>query len=172
MGAMTVAPPTGVILPPFEPALRIGIRCASCGVLADSHEPFCAHCGTRVALTPARAKAPASLAATRSLQFATLVVAVNIVLGGLAFGVVYLVADAARLTEAALGLEVMRFLVVAVLAIVAIRYGVLGLRQTRDGLLRRRGWAVLGIVVASGFGLLVTLSLAATALMFVMLRSS
>jgi hypothetical protein len=166
MGVMTVAPTAGVFTPPFEAAPRFGVRCASCGTTADSREPFCAHCGSRVAIAPASGKRPAALAATRSLQFALLAVGVNIVLGGLAFGVVYLVADAARLTEAALGLEVMRFLVVAALAALAIRFGIRGLRETRDGQLRRRGWAIAGIVLASCFGLLVTLSLAATALLY------
>ena len=168
MGGMTVAPTTGVFIPPFDAAPRIGIRCTSCGTTADAHEPFCAHCGARVAVIASRSrdKRPADLAATRSLQFATIVVVVNIVLGGLAFGVVYLVADAARLTEAALGLEIMRFLVVGSLVALAIRYGVIGIRQTRDGQLRRRAWAVAGIIVAAGFGLLVALSLTVTALLY------
>ena len=170
MGVMTVAPTTGVFTPPFDAAPRFGIRCASCGTTADPHEPFCAHCGSRVAIVPSRGKRPADLAATRSLQLAVLVVVVNIVLGGLAFGVVYLVADATRLTEAALGLEVMRFLVVGTLAAFAIRSGIRGLRETRDGQLRRRGWAVSGIVIASCFGLLVTLSLVATALLYALQR--
>ena len=163
MGVMTVAPTAGVIIPPFDATPRIGIRCMSCGVSSDGREPFCAHCGTRVALVPARGKRPADLAATRSLQYAVLAVLVNIVMGGLAFGVIYLVTDAARLNEAAVGLEIMRFLVVATLVTLAIRSGVRGLRETSDGMLRRRSWAVAGIIVAAGFGLLVALSLAATA---------
>src|SRR4051794_7458710 len=172
MGGMTVAPTTGVFTPPFESAPRAGVRCASCGTTADAREPFCAHCGTRIAVISAREnkrdKRPADLAATRSLQFAGLAVVVNILLGGLAFGVVYLVSDAARLTEAALGLEIMRFLVIGSLIALAIRYGVIGLRQTRDGTLRRRSWAVAGIIVAAGFGLLITLSLAATTALYLL----
>jgi hypothetical protein len=167
MGDMTVAPTAGVYIPP---SARIGVRCASCGTTADAHEPFCAHCGARVAVIVSRDKRPADLAATRSLQFAVLAVFVNIVLGGLAFGVVYLVADAVRLNEAALGLEIMRFLVVGSLVALAIRSGVIGIRQTRDGRLRRRAWAVAGIIVAAGFGLLVALSLTATALLYVVQR--
>jgi len=169
MGDMTVAPTAGVYIPP---SARIAVRCSSCGTTADAHEPFCAHCGARVAVIASRdkSKRPADLAATRSLQFAVLAVLVNIVLGGLAFGVVYLVADAARLNEAALGLEIMRFLVVGSLVALAIRSGVIGIRQTRDGRLRRRAWAVAGIIVAAGFGLLVTLSLTATALLYAFQR--
>lgn len=170
MGVMTVAPSTGVLIPPFDAAPRTALRCASCGTAANVREPFCAHCGARVAIAVPRGKRPVDLAATRSLQLALLAVVVNIVLGGLAFGVVYLVADAARLTEAALGLEAMRFLVVGSLVFLAIRSGVRGLRDTRDGMLRRRGWAIAGIVVASAFGLLVTFSLVATGLLYLASR--
>jgi len=62
----------------------------------------------------------------------------------------------------------MRFLVVGSLVVLAIRSGVRGLRDTRDGQLRRRGWAVAGIVLASIFGLLVTLSLLATFALYVL----
>jgi len=167
MGDMTVAPTAGVYIPPVA---RIGIRCTSCGTTADAHEPFCAHCGARVAVIATPGKRPADVASTRSLQLAVLAVVVNIVLGGLAFGVVYLVTDAARLTEAALALEVMRFLVVGSLVALAIRSGVIGIRRTRDGRLRRRAWAVAGIIVAAGFGLLVAFSLTATALLYVFQR--
>ena len=54
------------------------------------------------------------------------------------------------------------------LVALAIRYGVIGIRQTRDGRLRRRAWAVAGIIVAACFGLLVALSLTATALMYLL----
>ena len=168
MGVMTVAPSTGVLIPPFDAAPRTAVRCTSCGTAAVAREPFCAHCGSRVAFAVSRGTRPADLAATRSLQLAVLAVAVNILIGGVSFGVVYLVADAARLTEAALGLEAMRFLVVGSLVVLAIRSGVRGLRDTRDGQLRRRGWAVAGIVLASIFGLLVTLSLLATFALYVL----
>ena len=168
MGVMTVAPSTGVLIPPFDAAPRNAVRCTSCGTAAVAREPFCAHCGSRVAFAVSRGTRPADLAATRSLQLAVLAVAVNILIGGVSFGVVYLVADAARLTEAALGLEAMRFLVVGSLVVLAIRSGVRGLRDTRDGQLRRRGWAVAGIVLASIFGLLVTLSLLATFALYVL----
>ena len=165
MGDMTVAlPTTGVAFPPAEPALA----CTSCGTRAGSpREPFCAHCGSRVAVSVK--SGVASLAATRSLQFALLAVLTNILVGGASFGVVYLLSDAARLTEAALGLEALRFLIVGALLAVAIRYGVVGIRQTRDGMLRRRGWAIAGIVVAGFYGLLVAGSLAATAALYLLL---
>lgn len=162
MGDMTVAIPTaGLALPPLEPDLA----CSACGTRAGSpREPFCAHCGSRVAV-PVRTGV-ASIAATRSLQFALLAVATNILVGGASFGVVYLLSDAARLTEAALGLEALRLLIVGVLVAVAIRFGVVGIRQTRDGMLRRRGWAIAGIVVAGLYGALVALSFTATAVLY------
>lgn len=160
MGAMTVAyPPAGIRVPQLDAALT----CSSCGTRAATREPFCAHCGSRVAV-PVEA-GMASVAATRSLQLALLVVVANVLVGGATFGVVFLVSDAARLNEAALGLEVLRFLVVGSLVTLAIRAGIRGVRETRDGRLRRRGWAIAGICVASFFGLLVTLSLAATAVL-------
>src|SRR5690606_1228260 len=89
----------------------------------------------------------------------------NVLVGGATFGVVYLVADAARLPEAALGLEALRFAIVGALVVLAVRAGVHGLRETAGGRLARRGRAIAGIVVASFFGLLVTLSLVATAVL-------
>lgn len=156
---MTVAIPTsGIALPPLES----GLACSACGTRAgSSREPFCAHCGSRVAV--AVRSGVASIAATRSLQFALLAVAANILVGGASFGVVYLLSDAARLTEAALGLEALRLVIIGALVAVAIRFGVAGIRQTRDGMLRRRGWAIAGIVVAGVYGLLVALSFTATA---------
>jgi hypothetical protein len=162
MGDMTVAiPTTGIAFPPLES----GVACSACGTRAGSRlEPFCAHCGSRVAV--AARTGVASIAATRSLQFALLAVATNILVGGASFGVVYLLSDAARLTEAALGLEALRLLLVGAIIVVAIRFGVQGIRQTRDGMLRRRGWAIAGIVVAGFYGLLVGLSFTATAAMY------
>src|SRR5262245_53703929 len=47
-GHMTVAPTAGVLAPPLDS--RAGIRCSSCDSWADPREPFCAHCGSRVAV--------------------------------------------------------------------------------------------------------------------------
>ncbi|MCS0499277.1 hypothetical protein [Protaetiibacter mangrovi] len=157
---MTVAAPTTRL--PFGTTVeraRRGIACASCRAPSLEGEPFCAHCGARVVI-PATGRPAADVAATRSLQFAGLVVLANAVVGGLAFAVVYLVSDAARLTEAAIFLQGLQLLVVAALATTSIRFGVRGLRDTADGMLRRRGWAVAGIVVSSTIALLVTLSFA------------
>ena len=165
---MTVAYPTaGMSSPPLELAsLRpVSVACSACGTpAASSLEPFCAHCGARVTV-PVRGKV-ASLAATRSLQFALLAVLTNIVVGGTSFGVVYLLSDAARLTEAALGLEALRLVIVGVVLILAIRNGIRGLKQTRDGALKRRPWAVAGIVISGFYALLVSGSFAATAALY------
>lgn len=167
MGDMTVAyPTTGIAVPQLESPLASPLACSTCGTRAGApREPFCAHCGSRVSI-PVRVGV-ASIAATRSLQFAALAVVTNILVGGAAFGVVYLLQDAARLTEAAVGLEALRFLLVGVLLALAIRYGVKGLRQTRDGMLRRRPWAILGLVVVGLYALLVAGSFAATTLFYV-----
>lgn len=168
MGDMTVAYPTaGMTSPPLEPASIVPSTsaCSACGTrAANALEPFCAHCGSRVAVS-ARGKV-ASIAATRSLQFALLAVATNILVGGTSFGVIYLLSDAARLTEAAVGLEAMRFLIVGVLLFLAIRNGVRGIRQTRDGVLKRRAWAIAGIVISGFYALLVTGSFAATTALY------
>ena len=87
----------------------------------------------------------------------------NILVGGTTFGVIYLLSDAARLTQGALGLEALRFVLVGTLIAMAIRYGVRGLKQTSDGVLKRRSWAIIGIVAASFWGVLITVSFAATA---------
>ena len=165
MGDMTVAyPTTGMSRPPLEPAplLPATSACSACGThAANPREPFCAHCGTRVSV--AVRSGIASIAATRSLQFALLAVFTNILVGGASFGVVYLLSDAARLTEAALGLEVLRFVIVGVVLGLAIRSGIRGLKQTRDGALKRRSWAIAGIVISGFYALLVGGSFAATA---------
>jgi DNA-directed RNA polymerase subunit RPC12/RpoP len=163
MGDMTVAyPTTGIAVPQREaPALV----CSSCGTHADApREPFCAHCGSRISVSVRGGIA--SIAATRSLQFAVLAVVTNILVGGASFGVVYLLSDAARLTEAALGLEAVRFLVVGALLAVAIRYGIRGLKHTRDGALRRRPWAILGLAISGFYALLIGGSFAATAVLY------
>lgn len=165
MGDMTVAyPTTGMLNPQREaPALA----CTSCGTRAVAFDqPFCAHCGSRVAVS---AKSGiASIAATRSLQFAALAVLTNILVGGASFGVVYLLSDAARLTEAAVALEAVRFAIVGVLLAVAIRYGVRGLKQTRDGALKRRPWAIVGLAVSGFYGLLILGSFTATAVLYLL----
>lgn len=165
MGDVTVAyPTTGIAAPQLEPAVLV---CPSCRAHAVSpREPFCAHCGSRVA-TPVRGGV-ASIAATRSLQFAILAVFTNILVGGTTFGVIYLLSDASRLTAGALGLEALRFVLVGTLIAIAIRYGVRGLKQTRDGALRRRAWAIIGIVASSFYGLLIAASFAATAYLFLL----
>lgn len=159
MGDMSVAAPTTRL--PFGSTtarVRRGIACPRCRSASALDAPFCAQCGARVVfLAPGRG--PADLAATRSLQFAALVVGANAIVGAATFGVVLLVADAARIIEAALFLEVIKVLVVGPLAATAIRFGVRGLRDTADGRLRRRGWAIAGIAVAAFFALLVLLSL-------------
>jgi len=160
---MTVAyPTTGIAMPHGDtPALA----CSSCGTRAVAlDKPFCAHCGSRVSL-PVKSGI-ASIAATRALQFAVLAIVTNVLVGGASFGVVYLLSDAARLTEAALGLEAMRFVLVGSLLAVAIRSGIRGLHQTRDGALRRRAWAIAALVVAGGYGLLLVASFAATAVLY------
>ena len=168
MGDMTVAfPTTGMSSPPLEPASRplAIVACSACGTRAASPlEPFCAHCGSRVSVLVRGGVA--SIAATRSLQFALLAVVANILVGGASFGVVYLLSDAARLTEAALGLEALRFVIVGVVLFLAIRHGVRGLVQTRDGALKRRGWAIAGLAISGFYTLLVAGSLAATAALY------
>ena len=103
---------------------------------------------------------------TRSLQFALLAVFTNILVGGVSFGVVYLLSDAARLTDAALGLEAMRLILVGTVLFLSIRSGVRGLKQTRDGVLTRRAWAIAGIVISGFYALLVAGSFAATAALY------
>lgn len=165
---MTVAyPTTGMTSPPLDPASLPAaiVACSACGThAANPREPFCAHCGSRV--SAAVRGGAASIAATRALQFALLAVATNIVVGGAAFGVVYLLADAARVTEAALGLEAMRFLLVGTVLALAIRAGIRGLAQTRDGVLKRRAWAVAALVISGWYALLVAASLVATAALY------
>jgi len=161
---MTVAYPTTGIA---APQLETPVSCSSCGTHAATREPFCAHCGSRVAV-PVRGGV-ASLAATRSLQFASLAVLTNILVGGTSFGVVYLLSDAARLTEAALGLEALRFVLVGAILAVAVRHGIRGLRQTRDGALRRRPWAIAGLALSGFYALLVGGSLAATTALYLVI---
>jgi ribosomal protein L37E len=160
---MTVAYPTTGMLTPHREAPALA--CTSCGTRAVAlDKPFCAHCGSRVSLSVK--SGIASIAATRSRQLTALAVLNNILVGGATFGVVYLLSDAARLTEAAVGLEAVRFIIVGTLLAVAIRYGVRGLRQTRDGVLRRRAWAIVGLVVSGLYSLLILGSITATAALY------
>ena len=158
MGGMTlVAPARGLPFGSTTERVRRGVACASCGADSVAAEPFCPHCGARVVIV-AEGRRPADVAATRSLQLAALVVAANAVVGGITFAVVYLVSDAAHLIEAALFLEGIKLLVVGVLATSSIRLGIRGLRDTADGQLRRRGWAIAGIIISGVFALLLALS--------------
>lgn len=166
MGVMSVAAPLQRL--PFGTTterVRAGVACPRCRATSEPGEPFCAHCGARVVVVRA-GRAPADVAATRSLQFAALVVAANTVVGLLTFGVVFLVSDAARLLEAALFLEGIKLLVVGVLAASAIRLGIRGVRDTASGGLRGRGRAIAGIVISSIFALLVLLSFGAVLAMY------
>lgn len=158
MGVMTVAAPS--TLAPFGATIervRRGLACPACGAAASAEQPFCGRCGSRVVIATA-GRRPAGLAATRSLQLALLLVVANAVIGALTLGVVMLVADATRLMEAALALEGIKLLVVWGLAAASIRFGVRGIRETADGMLRRRGWALAGIIVSATFAVLVVLS--------------
>jgi hypothetical protein len=62
-----------------------------------------------------------------------------------------------------------RFVVVVTLFGVAVRFGIRGIAQTKVGGLRRRSWAILGIVVSALWTLLVTGSLVATTILFFVL---
>ena len=161
MGGMTAAAPTARL--PFGTTVervRGGLACPACRAPSNLDEPFCAHCGARVVIRAGAGRRPADVAATRSLQFAFLVLAANLVIGGLSFAAVFLVSDAARLADAALALEAIKLLAVGALATASIRFGIRGLRDTADGMLRRRGWAIAGIAISACFALLVTLSFA------------
>jgi hypothetical protein len=161
MGVMTAAAPTARL--PFGTTVervRGGLACPACLAPSALDEPFCAHCGARVVIRARAGRRPADVAATRSLQFALLVVAANLIVGGLTFAAVFLVSDAARLVDAALFLEAIKLIAVGALATASIRFGIRGIRDTADGMLRRRGWAVAGLAIAACFALLVTLSFA------------
>ncbi len=163
MGGMTAAAPTARL--PFGTTVervRGGLACPACRAPSSLDEPFCAHCGARVVIGARAGRRPADVAATRSLQFAFLVIAANVVIGGLTFAAVFVVSDAARLIDAALFLEAIKLIAVGALATASIRFGVRGIRDTADGMLRRRGWAVAGIAISACFALLVTLSFALT----------
>lgn len=163
MGDMSVAPAGAVIpLTAVDPRLP----CAHCGARVSLSYAYCSRCGAANSVQMDRAGRPVDLAATRSLQLAALVIVTNIVVGGLGLGIVMVSSDTKNLLTAALGLELMHFLVVGGLVAATIVYGVRGIRETRGGRLARRNWAVLSVVVASLVGLALTGSLAATLLMY------
>ncbi len=168
MGVMTVAAPSaGLTFGSTIERVRAGVSCPRCRAASDPAEPFCAHCGERVVLVRA-GRPPADVAATRSLQLAGVLVLANSIVGSLTFAVVFLLSDAARLGEAALFLEGIKLLVVGSLAVVSIRLGVRGLRDTAAGGLRGRGRAIAGIVISSIFALLVLLSAAAVVALYLL----
>ncbi len=105
---------------------------------------------------------PTSVASTRSLHLGAIAIAANALLATASIAALLFLVDASRLTQAALLLDGIKFLVVGALAAAAIRYGVRGLRETADGNLRRRGWAIAGIVIGSVFGALTAGSFVAT----------
>lgn len=161
---MSVAPQADAVFPLIAVAPRFS--CALCGARIAQSSAYCSHCGAAHAVATDRKGRPVDLAATRSLQLAILVIVANIVVGALALGVVVLTSDTKNLVSAALGLELLHFLVVGGLVAATISYGVRGIRETRDGRLGRRNWAVLSIVVSSLVGLVLAGSLTATFLMF------
>ena len=106
---------------------------------------------------------PTSVASTRSLRLGALVVVANALLAAASLGVLITIADTGTLFQAAVVLDSVKFIVVGAIAVAAIRAGIRGLRETADGSVRRRSWAITGIVVAGVFGLLTLGSLVATA---------
>ncbi|MBN9606873.1 MAG: hypothetical protein J0G30_09710 [Actinomycetales bacterium] len=159
----TMAAPT--IAPGATPTVTpTALACPRCATVAVAGEPFCAHCGARVPFArPGRA--PAAPSATRALVWALLLVAVNAIVGGGALAALWLVGDAAQLSQAGLALELVRLVVVGGLALVTVRLGLRGLRETADGRLARRGWAILALVISSSIALLTAVSVLATALL-------
>ena len=165
---MSVAPHAVTVFP--LTAVDTRIPCALCGARLAPSSAYCSHCGAAHAVATDRKGRPVDLAATRSLQLAILVIVANIVVGALALGVVMVSSDTKNLITAALGLELLHFLVVGGLVAATISYGVRGIRETRGGRLGRRNWAVLSIVVSSLVGLVLAGSLTTTFLMFLSQR--
>ncbi len=161
---MSVAPHAVTVFP--LTAVDTRFSCALCGARLAPSSAYCSHCGTVHAVATDRKGRPVDLAATRSLQLAILVIVANIVVGALALGIVVVTSDTQHMVTAALGLELLHFLVVGGLVAATISYGVRGIRETRDGRLGRRNWAVLSIVVSSLVGLVLAGSLTATFMMF------
>jgi hypothetical protein len=164
MGDMSVAPQADTVFPQI--AVASSSSCALCGARIAPSSAYCSHCGAAHAVATDRKGRPVDLAATRSLQLAILVIVANIVVGAFALGVVVLTSDTKNLINAALALELLHFLVVGALIAASISYGVRGIRETRNGRLGRRNWAVLSIVVSGLVGLVLAGSLTATFLMF------
>lgn len=164
MGDMSVAPHAGTVIP--LTAVDTRVSCQLCGSRVALSASFCPHCGVATAIPTDRKGRPVDRAATRSLQLAALVIVANIVVGALALGIVVVSSDAKNLITAALGLELLHFVVVGGLVAATISYGVRGIRETKDGRLGRRNWAVLSVVVASLVGLVLAVSLTATLAMF------
>jgi hypothetical protein len=162
MGDMSVAP-ADVVIP--LATLDTRIPCAHCGVRTSLSNAYCPNCGSANAMPVDRKGRPYDLAATRSLHLAILVIVANIVVGGLALGTL-VGSNASNLLTAALGLELLHFLVVGGLVAATISYGVRGIRETRGGRLGRRHWAVLSIVVSSLVGFVLACSLTATFVMY------
>ena len=165
---MSVTPLAGTVFP--LTAVDTRTSCALCGARLAPSSAYCSRCGTAHAVATDRKGRPVDLAATRSLQLAILVIVANIVVGAFALGVVVLTSDTKNLVTAALALESLHFLVVGGLVAATISYGVRGIRETRDGRLGRRNWAVLSIVVSSLVGLVLAGSLTATFLMYLAQR--
>jgi hypothetical protein len=163
MGDMSVAP-TDAVLP--LTAVDTRLPCEHCGARTSLSDAYCAHCGNAMTVPTDRKGRPYDLAATRSLHLAILVIVANIVVGALALGIVVVSSDATNLITAALGLELLHFVVVGSLVAATISYGVRGIRETRGGALGRRNWAVLSIVVSGLVGIVLAGSLTATFLMF------
>jgi ribosomal protein L37E len=163
MGDMSVAPADAVI--PLA-AVDTRLSCAHCGARMALSNAFCSHCGYANTVPTDRKGRPYDLAATRALQLAVLVIVANIVVGALALGIVVVSSDATNFVTAALGLELLHFIVVGGLVAATISYGVRGIRETRGGALGRRNWAVLSIVVSGLVGIVLAGSLTATFLMF------
>jgi hypothetical protein len=132
--------------------------CARCGWGAAADSRFCSACGT--ALAADRVLAPLDVATRRTIQFGVLTILANIVVGAAAFGVVYLVADASRLLVAAVVLEALEVVVVGALAAQTLRFGIRGVRLTRDRRTRMSPWGVVGIVLAAVVLLTLLLSFA------------
>ena len=162
MGDMTVAPLAVAPVSAAPLANSRITRCALCGTGSDAQSSFCSHCGAQ--LIP-DAKAPAAVAATRSLQYAILVLVANIVVGGLALGVIFVTSDTSHLATAALQLEVLQFLVVGALVALTLRTGIRALRMTRGGRVGRRSWAVVSVAISSLVGLALVVSLVSTLVM-------
>jgi len=161
---MSVAPQADTVFP--RTAVASLSSCALCGARIAPSSAYCSHCGAAHAVATDRKGRPVDLAATRSLQLAILVIVANIVVGAFALGIVVLTSDTKNLVNAAMALELLHFLVVGALAAASIRYGVRGIRETRNGRLARRNWAVLSIVVSGLVGVVLACSLTATFVMF------